>query len=83
MARLEADIPHSVKGFTVATSAAAVVDRGTRFDVVARDDGGTDVVTYEGAVDVETDESKRRNSNVRAAKRSGADRQPRGGRSAR
>jgi ferric-dicitrate binding protein FerR (iron transport regulator) len=47
-----AEVPHSAKGFTVATAATDVVDRGTRFRVVAREDGGTDVLVYEGAVDL-------------------------------
>jgi hypothetical protein len=47
-----ADVPHSSKGFTVATAATDVIDRGTRFHVIAREDGGTDVLVYEGAVDL-------------------------------
>jgi hypothetical protein len=51
--KVSADVPHTVNGFTIATSAASVVDRGTRFDVAARDDGGADVMVFEGAVDVQ------------------------------
>jgi hypothetical protein len=51
--KVMAEVPHSVKGFTIDTPAAAVIDRGTRFQVDAREDGGTDVVVYDGAVDVQ------------------------------
>jgi hypothetical protein len=51
--KVTADVPHSVKGFTIDTSAAMVIDRGTRFQVDAHEDGGIDVVVYDGAVDVQ------------------------------
>jgi hypothetical protein len=51
--KLMAEVPHSVKGFTIDTAAALVIDRGTRFQVDAHEDGGIDVVVYDGAVDVQ------------------------------
>lgn len=51
--RAMAEVPHTIKGFTIDTPSAAVIDRGTRFQVDAREDGGTDVVVYDGAVDVQ------------------------------
>ena len=42
----------SSKGFAIKTPEAKVVDQGTEFGVAARDDGKTDVVVFEGKVDV-------------------------------
>jgi hypothetical protein len=48
-----ARIPDSSRGFTIKTPVAKLVDQGTEFGVIARDDGMTDVVVFEGRVDVE------------------------------
>jgi hypothetical protein len=48
-----ARVPDSVKGFTIETPVAKVIDQGTEFGVAARDDGRTDVIVFEGKVDVE------------------------------
>jgi hypothetical protein len=45
-------VPPAAKGFTVKTPVAEIVDRGTRFRVVAREDGATEVTVYEGEVDL-------------------------------
>jgi hypothetical protein len=47
-----ARVPESSKGFAIKTPEAKVVDQGTEFGVAARDDGKTDVVVFEGKVDV-------------------------------
>jgi hypothetical protein len=47
-----ARVPESGKGFAIKTPVARVVDQGTEFGVVARDDGMTDVIVFEGRVDV-------------------------------
>jgi ferric-dicitrate binding protein FerR (iron transport regulator) len=48
-----ARVPEPSKGFTIKTPVAKVVDQGTEFGVVARDDGMTDVIVFEGRVDVQ------------------------------
>ena len=45
-------VPQWAKGFTIETPDAKVVDLGTRFGVAARSDKQTDVVVFEGKVDV-------------------------------
>lgn len=45
-------VPHTAKGFTIKTPVAEIVDRGTRFRVVAREDGATEVTVLEGEVDL-------------------------------
>lgn len=47
-----ARVPESSKGFAIRTPVAKVVDQGTEFGVSARDDGRTDVIVFEGRVDV-------------------------------
>jgi hypothetical protein len=47
-----AHVPHWARGFTVETPDAKVVDLGTRFGVDARNAGLTEVVVFEGEVDV-------------------------------
>jgi hypothetical protein len=47
-----AQVPQWAKGFTIETPNAAIVDLGTQFGVMARGDGKTDVVIFEGEVDV-------------------------------
>jgi hypothetical protein len=47
-----ARVPESSKGFAIKTPEAKVVDQGTEFGLAARDDGNTDVVVFEGKVDV-------------------------------
>ncbi|MEQ8847474.1 FecR family protein [Botrimarina sp.] len=46
-------VAQGAEGFSVATPIARVVDLGTEFGVSVDDRGGTDVVVYEGAVDIE------------------------------
>jgi FecR protein len=50
--KIMAEVPHTIKGFAIETPVAAVVDRGTRFQVDAHEDGGVEVAVYDGAVDV-------------------------------
>jgi hypothetical protein len=45
-----ANVPQWAKGFTIKTPDVEVVDLGTKFGVVARDSGATDVVVFEGQV---------------------------------
>ncbi len=47
-----AQVPHWAKGFTIETADVEVIDLGTQFGVMARADGMTDVVIFEGQVDV-------------------------------
>jgi ferric-dicitrate binding protein FerR (iron transport regulator) len=47
-----ARVPEASKGFAIKTPVAKVVDQGTEFGVAARDDGKTDVVVFEGKVDI-------------------------------
>ncbi|TWT89787.1 FecR protein [Pseudobythopirellula maris] len=47
-----ADVPRWARGFTIATPAIDVVDLGTRFGVATRVSGKTDVVVFEGEVDL-------------------------------
>jgi hypothetical protein len=47
-----AQVPHWAKGFTIETADVEVVDLGTQFGVMASGDGATDVVIFEGEVDV-------------------------------
>lgn len=47
-----AHVPQWARGFTIETPDAKVVDLGTRFGVDARTGGLTDVVVFEGEVDV-------------------------------
>jgi hypothetical protein len=47
-----AQVPHWAKGFTIETADVEVIDLGTQFGVMARNDGPTDVVIFEGQVDL-------------------------------
>jgi ferric-dicitrate binding protein FerR (iron transport regulator) len=47
-----AQVPHWATGFTIETADVEVIDLGTQFGVSAHDDGTTDVVIFEGKVDV-------------------------------
>lgn len=49
---LTADISDGTKGFVVETAETRVVDLGTRFSVAAGTPAGTDVVVFEGKVEV-------------------------------
>jgi ferric-dicitrate binding protein FerR (iron transport regulator) len=49
---LTADISHGQKGFVVDTEQTHVVDLGTRFSVSAEQKAGTDVVVFDGKVEV-------------------------------
>ena len=50
--RVTADVPERAHGFAIETAQARIVDLGTRFGVEAAADGRTDVVVFEGKVDV-------------------------------
>ena len=50
--RVTADVPERAHGFAIETAQARIVDLGTRFGVEAAADGHTDVVVFEGKVDV-------------------------------
>jgi len=50
--QVTAEVPHWATGFTIKTPDVEVVDLGTKFGVVARDGGTTDVVVFEGQVDL-------------------------------
>jgi hypothetical protein len=50
--KIMAEVPHTIKGFAIETPVAAVVDRGTRYQVDAHEDGGIEVAVYDGSVDV-------------------------------
>jgi hypothetical protein len=47
-----AHVPQWAKGFTIKTGSAEVIDLGTKFGVMARNGGTTDVVVFEGEVDL-------------------------------
>jgi hypothetical protein len=47
-----AQVPHWARGFTIETADVEVVDLGTQFGVMASGDGATDVVIFEGEVDL-------------------------------
>jgi hypothetical protein len=47
-----AHVPQWAKGFTIKTGSAEVIDLGTKFGVMAREGGTTDVVVFEGEVDL-------------------------------
>jgi ferric-dicitrate binding protein FerR (iron transport regulator) len=47
-----ARVPHWARGFTIETSGVKVVDLGTEFGVAAGDHDTTDVVVFEGEVDL-------------------------------
>ncbi|WP_197527425.1 FecR family protein [Pirellulimonas nuda] len=51
--RLKATVSEGGKGFSVATPRATVVDLGTEFGVEVSDDGATDVLVFQGEVDVD------------------------------
>ncbi|MCA9235191.1 MAG: FecR domain-containing protein [Planctomycetales bacterium] len=48
-----ADVPESGVGFTIKTANVHVIDHGTQFGVAAGEDGGTEVIVFEGKVDLE------------------------------
>ncbi|HYO24954.1 MAG TPA: FecR family protein [Lacipirellulaceae bacterium] len=47
-----AHVPHWARGFTIETPSAEIVDLGTEFGVAARHDGQTDVIVFDGEVDL-------------------------------
>ena len=55
--RLSAKIPKSAIGFKVETPTARVLDLGTAFGVDVEEDGSTEVVVFEGEVEVELPEN--------------------------
>lgn len=48
-----AEVPESGVGFTIKTANVHVIDLGTQFGVAATENGETDVVVFEGKVDLE------------------------------
>ncbi len=50
--RVTVDVPEHENGFVVETAAAEVIDLGTTFSVDVADNGDTDVIVFEGEVDV-------------------------------
>jgi len=50
--RITVDVPEGEDGFIVETAAAEVVDLGTTFSVDVADSGDTDVIVFQGKVDV-------------------------------
>lgn len=55
--RLTATVSEQARGFTVVTPSADVVDLGTQFGVNVNEEGNSEVVVFEGAVDVLYDRS--------------------------
>ncbi|QDT00946.1 FecR family protein [Adhaeretor mobilis] len=53
LGRLTATVPTEGIGFSVLTPRATVIDLGTEFGVEVNDDGATDVVVFNGEVDVD------------------------------
>lgn len=53
LGRLTADVPAEGTGFSVVTPRATVVDLGTEFGLNVESDGATDVVVFQGEVDVD------------------------------
>lgn len=51
--KMTVDVPKGQEGFTVETMAARVIDLGTTFSVDVADSGTTDVVVFNGEVDVD------------------------------
>jgi hypothetical protein len=47
-----ARVPEPIKGFTIKTPVINVIDQGTEFGVVARNNGVTDVIVFDGKVDL-------------------------------
>ncbi len=47
-----ARVPNSMKGFTIKTPVVDVIDQGTEFGVAIRENGFTDVVVFDGKVDL-------------------------------
>ncbi len=47
-----ARVPDSLKGFTIKTPVIDVIDQGTEFGVATRENGFTDVVVFDGKVDL-------------------------------
>ncbi|MEW4563079.1 FecR family protein [Bremerella sp. JC770] len=58
------DVGDDAIGFQVETADAQIIDLGTRFGVSVRDSGETDVVVFEGAVDVHSAPDKSKPSNT-------------------
>lgn len=50
--KMSAEVPRLARGFAVRTTAARVVDLGTRFGINAKSDGSSDVDVFEGRVHV-------------------------------
>jgi len=51
--RLTATVPEAGKGFSVVTPRMTVIDLGTQFGVEVDNDGATDLVVFQGEVDVD------------------------------
>lgn len=52
--QLVAFVPDGAEGFTVLTESAEVVDRGTEFGVSTSDDGSSEVIVFDGEVELST-----------------------------
>ena len=50
--QLVAYVPEGAEGFRVSTDAANIVDLGTEFGVTARQDGSSDVIVFDGEVEL-------------------------------
>jgi len=51
--RATARVPESMTGFTIETPVINVIDQGTEFGVATREDGFTDVIVFDGKVDLQ------------------------------
>jgi ferric-dicitrate binding protein FerR (iron transport regulator) len=68
---LTADISEGTKGFVVETAETRVVDLGTRFSVAAGTSAGTDVVVFEGKVEVSDPATRLNSSSAKITLRGG------------
>jgi hypothetical protein len=48
-----ARVPKAIRGFTIKTPVINVIDQGTEFGVAARESGVTDIIVFEGKVDLQ------------------------------
>lgn len=59
LGRLQATVPYMAHGFRVEIPQAAVVDLGTKFDVVVNQSGNSEIRVQEGVVEVDRDDLER------------------------
>ncbi len=62
--KVTADVGEHGKGFIVDTEQTRIVDLGTRFGVDVADSGHTDVVVFQGEVELHDTQEKKKNSSV-------------------